>query len=79
MLQLRMKYFDFKHLRSVKESYFEHMTTAVRYSFLFFTCALFCLFHAFFPFFLVSYASDRAREIVSCSDSRKEEVENEKS
>jgi hypothetical protein len=66
-----MRYFNFKHLEEVEESYFEHMAHSVRYSFLFFTCAAFCFFHAIFPFFLTSYASDKAKEIISCSNKRK--------
>lgn len=74
-----MSYFNFNHLKDVEESYIKHMMHAMRYSFLFFTCAAFCLFHAFFPFFLVSYASDKAKEIISSAVSRKSGSENEKS
>lgn len=66
-----MSYFNFKHLEDVNEGYFEHMACSMKYSFLFFTCAAFGFFHALFPFFLTSYASDKAKEIISCSNKRK--------
>tara|TARA_R100000700_G_C3168221_1_gene143110 strand:+ start:718 stop:936 length:219 start_codon:yes stop_codon:yes gene_type:complete len=66
-----MSYFNFKHLEEVKENYFRHFLCSVKYSFLFFTCSAFCLFHAVFPFFLAVYASDVAKRIINCSDKRK--------
>jgi hypothetical protein len=59
-----MKEFDFEHLSKAREGYFEHALHACKYSLIFAGCSLFCLFHAIFPFFLVDYASKRARSIV---------------
>jgi hypothetical protein len=67
-----MKSIDLEHLKDVGEGYFQHMATAIKYSFLFFACAAFCLFHAFFPFFFSSFASDVAEKIIVSARRRNE-------
>jgi hypothetical protein len=48
-----------KHLREQDMSYLQHLVHALTYSATLAVCSVVLVFHAFFPFVLEKYASDR--------------------
>jgi hypothetical protein len=48
-----------KHLREQEMSYFQHLLHALVYSATLAVCSVVLVFHAFFPFVLEKFASDR--------------------
>jgi hypothetical protein len=48
-----------RHLREQDMSYLQHLVHALTYSATLAVCSVVLVFHAFFPFVLEKYASDR--------------------
>jgi len=54
-----MKEYVSKHLKEQEMTYFQHLAHALKYSSILAVCSFVLIFHAFFPFVLERFASDR--------------------